>query len=207
MREAVMTTVFLLNRTSTRSLVGRMPYEAWHGERSVMHFLQVFGCVAHVKITKPNAGKLDDRSTKMVMIGYEAGSKAYWVYDPVANRVHVTRDAVFEEGATWDWNSSENRDQEGSCDDGDQDMFVVEEWEEPTATSPTSHASPLYTWIRGASPSPSGSTSLVPATVPGSQGSSSASQSVKSSSTSSTTASSTTSCPHTQHVKGGPEPW
>jgi hypothetical protein len=60
----------------------------------------VFGYVAHVKITKPNARKLDDRSTKMVMIGYEAGSKAYRVYDPVANRVHVTRDAVFEEGAT-----------------------------------------------------------------------------------------------------------
>jgi hypothetical protein len=38
-REAVMTVVFLLNRASTRSLVGRMPYEAWHGERPAVHFL------------------------------------------------------------------------------------------------------------------------------------------------------------------------
>jgi hypothetical protein len=119
------------------------------------------------------------------------------VYDPVANRVHVTRNVVFEEGATWDWNSSENRDPEGSCDDGDQDTFVVEEWEDPTAASPTSHASPLYTRGEGASPSPSGSTSLVLALVPGSQGSPSAPQSVESSSTSSTATSSTTSCLHT----------
>jgi hypothetical protein len=189
--EAVMTAVFLLNRASTRSLVGRTPYEAWHGERPAVHFLRVFDCVAHVKITKPNAGKLDDRSTKMVMIGYEAGSKAYRVYDPVANRVHVTRDVVFEEGATWGWNSSDNRDQEGSCNDGDQDTFVVEEWEETTAASPTSHASPLYTRDGGVSSSPSGSTFLVPTPVPESQGSSSASQSVETSSTSSTSTSST----------------
>jgi hypothetical protein len=38
----------------------------------------------------------------MVMIGYEAGSKAYRVYDPVTNQVHVTCDAVFEEGTAWD---------------------------------------------------------------------------------------------------------
>jgi transposase InsO family protein len=100
--EAVMTAVFLLNRALLRSLVGRMPYEAWHGEKSVVHFLRVFDCVAHVKVTKSNAGKLDDQSTRMVMIRYEAGLKAYRVYDPVANRVHVTRDTVFEEGAAWD---------------------------------------------------------------------------------------------------------
>jgi transposase InsO family protein len=68
--EAVMTVVFLLNRVPTRSLVGRTLYEVWHGEKPAMHFLRVFGCVAHVKITKTNAGKLDDRSTKMVMVRY-----------------------------------------------------------------------------------------------------------------------------------------
>jgi hypothetical protein len=163
--------------------------------------------VAHVKVTKPNAGKLDNRSTRMVMIGYEAGSKAYRVYDPIANRVHVTRDAVFEEGAAWDWSSTDNRDKEGSSDDGNQDTFVVEEWVEPTAASPASHASPLNMYDEGAPSSPSFSTPLVSAPVPGSQGSSSASQSVESSSTGSTATSSTTSCPRTQHVRGGPELW
>ena len=98
-----MTAVFLLNRAPTRSLVGRTPYEAWYGVKLAVHFLRVFGCVAHVKVTKPNTGKLDDRSWKMVLIGYEEGSKAYRVLDPTANHVHITRDAVFEEGAVTPW--------------------------------------------------------------------------------------------------------
>jgi hypothetical protein len=36
------------------------------------------------------------------MIGYEAGSKSYRVYDPITNQVHVTCDTVFEEGTAWD---------------------------------------------------------------------------------------------------------
>jgi hypothetical protein len=44
---------------------------------STMHFLWVFGCVDHVKVTKPNTKKLNDQSTKMVMIGYELSTKAY----------------------------------------------------------------------------------------------------------------------------------
>jgi hypothetical protein len=160
-----------------------------------------------VKVTKPNAGKLDDRSMRMVMIGYEAGSKAYRVYDPIANRVHVTRDAVFEEGAAWDWSSTNNREKEGSSDDGNQDTFVVEEWEEPTTASPASHASPLNMYDEGAPSSPLFSTPLVSAPVPGPQSSSSVSQSVESSSTGSMVTSSTTSCLCTQHVRGGPDPW
>lgn len=106
--EAVMTAVFLLNRAPTRSLVVLTLYQAWYGTKPVVHFLWVFGCVAHVRVAKPNAGKLEDRSTKMVMIYYEQGSKAYRVFDPAANRVHVTCDAVFEEGVAWDWSSSNN---------------------------------------------------------------------------------------------------
>jgi hypothetical protein len=166
--EAVMTAVFLLNRASMRSLVGCTPYEAWHGEKLAVHFLRVFSCVAHVKVTKLNAGKLDDRSTRMVMIGYEAGSKAYRAYDPVVNRVHVTRDVVFEEGVAWEWSSTDNHDKEGSDDDGNQDTFMVEEWEEPTAASLACHASPLNMYDEGAPSSSLFSTPLVLAPVPGS---------------------------------------
>ncbi|KAF0920508.1 hypothetical protein E2562_035531 [Oryza meyeriana var. granulata] len=42
----------------------------------------------------------------MVMLGYESGSKAYRLYDPVAHHVHVSRDMVFDELAQWDWESS-----------------------------------------------------------------------------------------------------
>ena len=46
--------------------------------------------VAHVKNIRTHPRKLVDRSRKMVFIGYEEGSKAYRVLDPVSERVHIT---------------------------------------------------------------------------------------------------------------------
>jgi hypothetical protein len=69
-------------------------------------------------VTRPGAKKLDDRSVPMVFLGYEEGSKAYRLFDPVANRVHVSRDVVFDEDASWNWGSSSDVDAESP--------FVVE---------------------------------------------------------------------------------
>ena len=68
-----------------------------------MHHLRTFGCVAHVKTVGPGVSKLSDRSTKMVFVGYETGTKGYHVYDPMTKRLHVSRDVIFEENIGWDW--------------------------------------------------------------------------------------------------------
>jgi len=39
----------------------------------------------------------------MVFFGYEPCSKAYMFYNPNTERVHISRDAVFEEGRAWSW--------------------------------------------------------------------------------------------------------
>jgi hypothetical protein len=39
----------------------------------------------------------------MVLLGYEAGSKAYRLYDPEARRVCISRDVVFDEKKSWRW--------------------------------------------------------------------------------------------------------
>lgn len=101
--EAVMTAVYLLNRSPMKSLAGCTPYEAWHGKKPSVEHLRTFGCIAHVKDVKPHLKKLQDRSTKMVLLGYEMGAKAYRVFDPTARRVHVSRDVVFDEATQWDW--------------------------------------------------------------------------------------------------------
>jgi hypothetical protein len=59
--------------------------------------LCMFGCIISVKNTKPHLKKLDDRSTKMVFIGYEEGSKAYRTYDPRMGCMHITCDVVFDD--------------------------------------------------------------------------------------------------------------
>jgi hypothetical protein len=104
--EAVMTAVYLLNRGTTKSAVAKKPHEAWCGRRPSVQHLRVFGCVAHVKNTRPNLKKLDDRSTPMVLFGYEPGTATYRVYDPSSGKVMVSRDVVFDEDAAWDWSST-----------------------------------------------------------------------------------------------------
>lgn len=101
--EAVHTTVFLLNRAPTNALDGMTPYQVWYGKKPPMHFLKVFGCVAYIKRLRPHLGKIDDRGQKVVFIGYQDGSRAYRFYDPVTERIHVSRDATFDEGARWGW--------------------------------------------------------------------------------------------------------
>ena len=101
--EAVTTAVYLLNRSSSKSMGGKTPYELWTGSVPGVQHLRTFGYVAHMKVTTPNLKKLDDRSRRTIFVGYEPGSKAYRVYDPVSQRVHVSRDLVFEEAVQWSW--------------------------------------------------------------------------------------------------------
>ena len=93
-----MTTVNLLNRSSSKSVGGKTPYELWTGSPPGVHHLRTFGCSAHMKITTPGLKKLDDRSRRTIFVGYEPGSKAYRLFDPTTRRVHISRDVMFDEG-------------------------------------------------------------------------------------------------------------
>nr|GEV25017.1 zinc finger, CCHC-type [Tanacetum cinerariifolium] len=55
------------------------------------------------KVPSQHLTKLDDRSTRMVYLGNEQGSKAYRLFDPTTHRICVSRDVKFKENETWDW--------------------------------------------------------------------------------------------------------
>jgi hypothetical protein len=103
--EAVVTAVYILNRSPTKALNGRTPYEAWHGRKPAVSHLRVFGCLAFGK-ELGHISKLDDRSTPGVFIGYAEGSKAYRILDPGTQRVRMTHDVVFDEGRGWIWDKA-----------------------------------------------------------------------------------------------------
>jgi transposase InsO family protein len=67
--EAVTTAVYLLNRSSSKSVGGKMPYELWTGNAPGVQHLRTFGYVAHVRTTTPHLKKLDDRSRRMIFVG------------------------------------------------------------------------------------------------------------------------------------------
>jgi hypothetical protein len=83
----------------------RTPYEAWHGRKLTVSHLRVFGCLAFGK-ELGHIGKLDDRSTSGVFIGYAEGSKAYRILDPGTQCVHMTCNIVFDEGRGWTWDKA-----------------------------------------------------------------------------------------------------
>lgn len=99
--EAVSTAVYLLNQSTMKSINGKTPYEAWHEHKPNVSYLCIFGCMVHVKVMKPHWAKLDDRSTPMVLFGYEPKSVVYRVYDPAGNHVHVTHDMLFDKSTQW----------------------------------------------------------------------------------------------------------
>jgi hypothetical protein len=103
--EAVVTAVYILNRSPTKVLNGRTPYEAWHGRKPAVSHIWVFGCLAFGK-ELGHIGKLDERSTTGVSIGYAEGSKAYRILDPGTQRVRTTRDDVFDKGQGWTWDKA-----------------------------------------------------------------------------------------------------
>jgi hypothetical protein len=100
--EAVTTAVFILNRASIKALTGKTLFEALYGRKPSMSFLWTFGCIGHVRKTKPILTKLEDRSTPMVFLDYVEGTKAYRLYDPRRNKVLVSRGVVFDEKMAWD---------------------------------------------------------------------------------------------------------
>jgi hypothetical protein len=97
--------IYILNCSPTKDLNGRTSNEAWHGRKPAVSHLWVFSCLAFGK-ELGHIGKLDDRTTLGVFIGYAEGSKAYRILDPGTQRVCTTRDVVFDEGRGWAWDKA-----------------------------------------------------------------------------------------------------
>lgn len=59
--------------------------------------------MAYAKRIGPGISKLTDRAIPGVFLGYEPGSKAYRIYDPVNKKLMISRDVVFNEKKGWNW--------------------------------------------------------------------------------------------------------
>lgn len=103
MKRSCSQSVYLLNRLPTRFLLGKTPYEAWKRKKPNLEHIQLFGCLAHMKIPQVHVKKLDDRSKAVVYLGKEPGMKASRLYDPTSRRLHVSRDVIYQEEKFWPW--------------------------------------------------------------------------------------------------------
>eukprot|EP00268_Persea_americana_P034969 TRINITY_DN34554_c2_g2_i10.p3 TRINITY_DN34554_c2_g2~~TRINITY_DN34554_c2_g2_i10.p3 ORF type:complete len:198 (-),score=47.61 TRINITY_DN34554_c2_g2_i10:1828-2421(-) len=109
--EAVNWTIHILKRSPTFSVKNKTPEEAWSGIKPSVDHFKVFGCIAHAHVPDCKRTKLDDKSIKRVLLGIGKESKAYRLYDPTSQKIIVSRDVVFEENESWNWDESQESDQ------------------------------------------------------------------------------------------------
>ena len=85
--------VWLQNRSATRALKGKTPYEMIKGVKPYPGGLQEFGAAAYVKDLK--AGKLDPHAVKGCFVGYDSESKGYWIYWLEKRSVSIEQNVMF----------------------------------------------------------------------------------------------------------------
>lgn len=80
--EAVMTAVYLKNRSPTSALAGRIPEEVWTCSRIDLGHLRVFGCIAYSRVPTQKRTKLEAKSKMHIFVGYSECTKGYRLADP-----------------------------------------------------------------------------------------------------------------------------
>lgn len=116
--EAVMTAVYLKNRSPTSALDGRIPEEVWTGSKIELGHLRVFGCRAYALVPGVKRSKLDAKCKVYIFVGYSETTKGYRLADPSCpSKVLLSRDVTFMEeqffnfGLSNDNNNNVNNDE------------------------------------------------------------------------------------------------
>lgn len=96
--EAVNCAVCLLNRTSSSQTPNITPMELWSGVKPSLEHVRVFGCEGYVHVPDQLRKKLDSKSRKMMLVGYDNSN--YKMYDPIIKRITISRNVIFNEQKT-----------------------------------------------------------------------------------------------------------
>ena len=97
--EAISTVVYLKNRSPTKILENKTPFEAFYGYKPEVSHLKIFGSKAFSHIPKEDRRKLDAKAIKCIFIGYCTEYKSYKMFDLNNHKVFASRDVVFHENA------------------------------------------------------------------------------------------------------------
>ncbi|KAE8684024.1 hypothetical protein F3Y22_tig00111160pilonHSYRG00030 [Hibiscus syriacus] len=95
--EAVNMACYLINRSPRASLAGKVAEEVWTDHDVSFDNLRIFGCPAYVHVPADERSKLDAKSKECIFLGYKKGVKGFKFWDPVAKKVVISRDVVFDE--------------------------------------------------------------------------------------------------------------
>jgi hypothetical protein len=86
-----------MNRTVTKALGLKTPYEIKEGVKPSVKQLRIFGCKAYVHIPKEKRKKLDEQGIEAIFVGYSETSSGYEFYDLKEGIFFTNGSAIFDE--------------------------------------------------------------------------------------------------------------
>ena len=95
-----------MNKSPTVAVQNMTPEEAWSGRKPTVDYFKIFGWITYAHIPDEKRKKLDHKEEKFVFFGVSEVSKAYKLFNPLSKKIVTSRDVVFDEENTWDWNGS-----------------------------------------------------------------------------------------------------
>ncbi|KAJ0833844.1 putative RNA-directed DNA polymerase [Helianthus annuus] len=110
--EAVATAIYAINRSPTSAVEDKTPYQVWYNLKPDVTHMKVFGCVAYGHKFAQGRRKLDDRSNKMIFVGYSTNGTGYRLYSPATKKFETRsfNDTTILEEVTWNWQEEYKED-------------------------------------------------------------------------------------------------
>ncbi|KAK9732218.1 Reverse transcriptase (RNA-dependent DNA polymerase) [Popillia japonica] len=87
--EAVNCALYVLNRTPNSQISKKTPFEAWAGRKPDLEHIRVFGSVAYTHVPDQRRSKLDVKSRKLILVGYDGESNNYRLFDPMLKVIKI----------------------------------------------------------------------------------------------------------------------
>lgn len=97
--DAVAYACYLKNRSPTRALGGKTPFEAFTGRKPDLSTIREFG--TEIWVLKPDnqQSKLEAKSDKFIFVGPAEGGHAWRYYNPKTRQVQTSRNVIFPRSA------------------------------------------------------------------------------------------------------------
>jgi hypothetical protein len=80
--EAIVTTIYIMNRTPTTIVHGITPEEKFTSKKPDVSHLRMFGCIVYMHVLDEKRSKLDPKANKCIFIGYSLKQKGYRGFNP-----------------------------------------------------------------------------------------------------------------------------
>ena len=96
-REAISTTVHILNRGQLRINSNKTSYELWYGKTPSVKYFRVFGSNCYINSLDKDLGKFYARSDEGIFLGYASNKKAYRCYNLRLHKIVESADVKIDD--------------------------------------------------------------------------------------------------------------